>query len=172
MKLNLTTKQKILSGIAVSALLGVAIWATIHRINAKKIYKQLNDDLAAHKGETGTADDLTQSGGALNPNYVDQSKSTNLLSDSAIQTGITNLNKWIGHTWLPDSDEDSILAYLKSLANKAQVSQLAKAYQQKYGNDLLTDLYSVDGAIKGWTWVFTTAYVPLFKAAIDALPDK
>jgi hypothetical protein len=172
MKVHLTTKQKISIGVAITAILGGSAYLIIHRIKAKKIYNQLMADLTAGTGATGTITDLTVSGQPLDPNYFKNSGSTNLLTDAQVQTGITNINKWIGHEYLPDSDEKSILAYLKSLQNKAQVSQLAAAYMAKYGVALLDDLATVDYTIGGITWPGTHLYLPDFKAAIDALPAK
>jgi hypothetical protein len=171
MKIHLSTKQKIISGIALATVIGVTTWAIVHNIKAKRIYKQLSEDLKTGKGESGTISDLEGEGGALNPNTSDESGSSNLLNASQIESGITNLKKWIGHLYLPDSDEAAILGYLKGLKNQAQVSQLAKAYQEKYGVTLLSDLATVDYTVGGFSWG-THQYLPDFKAAIQALPAK
>lgn len=171
MKFNLTTKQKIQIGVALAAILGGATYLIIHRIKAKKTYNQLMADLTAGKNESGTISDLAGQGGPLNTNYYKQSGSSNLLTDAQVQTGITNIKTWIGHLYMPDSDEKAILSYLKSLANKAQVSQLSEAYLNKYNVSLLDDLATVDYTIGGFTWGIHQ-YLPDFKAAIEALPDK
>lgn len=171
MKLNLSTKQKVYIGAAIAAILGGTTYLVIHRIKAKKVYAQLMTDLQSGSGATGTIQDLTVSGQALDPNYYKTSGSANLLSSSQVESGITNIKTWIGHLYLPDSNEAAILGYLKGLQNKAQASQIADAYYKKYGVTLLDDLATVDYTVGGFTWG-TTQYLPQFKAAIDALPAK
>jgi hypothetical protein len=169
--MKLTLKQKISISLAGALLVAGSTYLIIRRIKGKKIYNKLMIDLALGANETGTITDLTISGQPLDPNYYKNSGSTNLLSPSSIETGITNIKKWIGHLYMPDSDEKSILSYLKSLQNKAQVSQLADAYLKKYNVALLDDLATVDYTIGGFTWGIHQ-YLPDFKAAIEALPIK
>ena len=171
MKIHLSTKQKVSIGIAIVAILGGATYLIVHRIKAKKTYNQLMADLASGTGATGTISDLTVSGQPLDPNYYKTAGSTALLSDAEVQTGITNINTWIGHLYLPDSNETAILSYLKSLKNKAQVSQLSEAYMAKYGVSLLDAIATVDYTVAGFSWG-AHQYLPDFKAAIQALPAK
>jgi hypothetical protein len=171
MKFHLSTKQKVYIGLAITAILGGSAYLIIHRIKAKKTYNQLMADLATGAGATGTISDLTISGQPLDPNYYKTSGSVSLLSDAEVQNGITNIKTWIGHLYLPDSNEAAILSYLKSLKNKAQVSQLADAYMAKNGVSLLDDLATVDYTVGGFSWG-THQYLPDFKAAIQALPAK
>lgn len=165
-KLPKINQKYVIIGSGIVAV-GVITYIIVHRIQANKIYAQLVSDLQTGTGATGTINDLTVSGQALDPNYYTGS-SDNLLSDSQVQTDIANLKSWIGSTyWF--SNKQSILDLFKSLANKAQVSQLADAYYKAYGVAMLDDLKTIDYTL--FSWDYGTAYLPQIKAIIDALPN-
>jgi hypothetical protein len=150
---------------------GTGVFLIINHFRKQALYNKLMKDLETGAKSEDTFQEigvLTQSGGALDPAYYKKASST-LLSSDVAAADVKKLQGWI-HGLFGISDETSIISFFKSLASKAQVSQLADLYLKTYNISLANDLKTVDYTL--FALPVGEAYLPKIQAAIQSLPDK
>jgi hypothetical protein len=152
--------------------IGTIGYIVYRRINASIIKTKLIDALNKRTGESGGVDDLGSQGGALDPAYYESVKNvSSLLSEAVANSYADDLKKAIGNKYMPlSSDESKAIGIITKLKNKAQVSQVASAYQKKNKSNMLDDMKSMDFTVFGVPNL--NPVMPRIQKIIDALPSK